>query len=915
MSAVRRLRSLLRISWVAPVLVGLLCFVIYNANFRQIGAGDSLPARYLPLILWKYGTFDLEANSRWIAHGHPMFPERNRPAGFAGKVQYLEPTVHWMARTRQHQLASLYPVVTPLLAAPLYLPAVMWLNEHGWEQPNIDRAAELMEKLSASILASIATVLMYLVLRREGGRWSLPLALAFAFGTNTWMISSQALWQHAGGELLVALALLLVVSPVTSLRLAILGCVCVLMAANRQPDALIAAAIGCFMIWRHGYRVMSWLAAGAAVPLALLLYFNLEFIGHLAGGYALGVAPGGKKFFHPGWTGIFGLLVSPTRGLLVFTPFLLFLPVGLRLRLREPATRGLAIALLAAVIAQLLLYSQADWRAGTSWGPRWLTDLLPILVWMLAPALLVLRPLARTLLLVTIAASVAVQAIGAFWYTKVSDELLFANPSQSVQAEWSFGNIPFVAELRHPLAPAELWHNAAGSIDRIGSKLNPRATDVPDLANGAPLEGWTLVDKRSPAQVLLLIDGIVVGWTGQFLIREDVTQGWPGASPSGWSLRANLQGVPPGRQMLQLAVRIGSRSDLRMVREQPVWVIAPGLPMDSAAESQKPIPASALDAMAARATALLRENQSERGYWLTTFTAGIRYEFPHQEMNTFLTAMLVDLLSPISRQVGLSDVIDRARAHLRAQIESNGLVRYHGLPDGPTIGTLGCIITPDADTTALAWRISGLGADDPRMRAMLEKLRHYRDIRGLYRTWLAPSWDYKNLDPGRDPDPTDIAIQLHVYLMLRKLDPPAAEKLCRALQRSWHDEDLWTYYAKAPLIPYLRTAEVDQLGCQLPLPTERLALPAPGQETWSEAARLLVKTASSPPNPDVQKAIDALLARLGEDDFAQLRSAPPLLYHNDTSATVSRFYWSQDFGYALWLRLYVAAHASRLPSP
>ena len=118
---------------------------------------------------------------------------------------------------------------------------------------------------------------------------------------------------------------------------------------------------------------------------------------------------------------------------------------------------------------------------------------------------------------------------------------------------------------------------------------------------------------------------------------------------------------------------------------------------------------------------------------------------------------------------------------------------------------------------------------------------------------LPPSRDYKNLDPGRDPDPTDIAIQLHVYLILRKLDPPAAEKLCQALQRFWNDEDLWTYYSKAPLIPYLRTAEVDQLGCQLPLPTERLALPSAGQEIWSEAARLLVETAAAPPNPDRAK--------------------------------------------------------------
>jgi hypothetical protein len=36
---------------------------------------------------------------------------------------------------------------------------------------------------------------------------------------------------------------------------------------------------------------------------------------------------------------------------------------------------------------------------------------------------------------------------------------------------------------------------------------------------------------------------------------------------------------------------------------------------------------------------------------------------------------------------------------------------------------------------------------------------------------------------------------------------------------------------------------------------------------------------------------------------------PPLLYHNDLSASVKRFYWSEDVGYALWLRLYEAAYA------
>ncbi|MEY4483744.1 MAG: hypothetical protein RL693_1196, partial [Verrucomicrobiota bacterium] len=313
-----------------PALLGLFCFLVYNANFRQIGAGDTLPARYLPLILWHNGTLDLKVNARLVAHGHSMTSMRDRPEDAENKVSYFEPCTYWMIRTRQHQLASLYPVVAPLLVAPFYLPAVLWLDENGWEQPQVGRVAEIMEKVSASILATIACIFMYLVLRRECNRWSLPLALVFAFGTNTWMISSQALWQHGPAEVLIALALLLVVSKTSPVRVILLGAVCVLITANRPPDGLIAGAFVLFTVWSR-WRNALWLLIGAAVPLGALLYYNLDFIGHIAGGYALGKPP--ENFFQPGWTGLAGLLVSPSRGLLIFSPFLIFIPVGLIQRL------------------------------------------------------------------------------------------------------------------------------------------------------------------------------------------------------------------------------------------------------------------------------------------------------------------------------------------------------------------------------------------------------------------------------------------------------------------------------------------------------------------------------------------------------------------------------------------------------
>lgn len=872
-----------RSAWLAPLLLGILCFGVYNANFRTIGSGDTLSARYQPLLLWHDGTLSLQGHERLVAHGHPV----DKPAKNAEPNDRTSTYAYWMIATRDGETVSLYPVITPLLVAPLYLPAALYLEHDGWRQPMLDRVAEVMEKLSASLLASLAVVVLFLVLRREGTRWALPLALLFGLGTNTWMISSQALWQHGAGELLVALALWFALGRASPASRAALGAVCVLMAANRPPDALIAIGFGLFVLASRRHIV--WLAVGAVPVAAVVLFYNVAVLGSVTGGYGLTPPSAAHALF--GWDvwGLPALLVSPTRGLLVFAPFFVFLLIGLRARLRDPETRVLALTLGLAVLAQLALYSQADWRAGASWGPRWLTDLLPILIWMLAPAPQLLRPVVRKVFVATCVFAVAVQAIGAFWYTKVSDERIFAGDPSSKAAAWKPANTPFVVEARHRPAAPDLLCGAAGSVDVVEPGWSGRGRPV--LRSGAIVQGWALACRRTPAQVLVLVDGVVVGSATTFLDRSDVVETMDVKAPSGWQLVADTEGITPGPHVLQLAVRHTLRSDLRVVREVDVTVARP----------------PRLDELASRAAKRVRDDQAPAGYWLTEFTEAPTFASARPEMNTYLTSLLVDVLAPLPASDGLEPSVDRARRHLRDQIEPDGLVRYHGLPDAPGIGTLGCVITPDADDTALAWRLSGLGASDPRVPGMLATLADFRDTDGLYRTWLAKRADYQCLDPGQNPNPRDLGIQMHVYLMLRTFDPPAARQLCAAIQRSVADPDHWVYYAKAPTVPYLRMAELSSLGCRLtPSADVLVARQVPGQDIWSELAMRLVTDAATPGARD-REGDRRLLERLSAADFAAIRQTPPLLYHNDLTATVPRYYWSPTVGYALWLRLYEAS--------
>lgn len=873
----------------AALLLFLACLLIYNANLRGIGAGDSLAARYLPLGIWRHGTLRLDPIARLAAHGHAWRESWSKPLG---EGRFFEPWAYWIAPTRGHHLAAFYPIVAPVVVTPLYLPAVLYLHLRGWEPWRVDWVAAVMEKLSASLLAAIAVVLVYRLLKRDAGAWALPLAVAFAFGTNTWMISSQALWQHGMGEVLVALALLLVTSPLTPARCAALGAVCIALAANRPPDALIAAVVALYAVW-SARRTAVWLLAGAAAPLALLLVYDASVVGNLAGGYwALPAWRMHSFMAHSALIGLPSLLLSPMRGLLVFSPFLGFVPIGLARRLRRPDTKVLAALLALAVVAQLVVYAKGDWRAGTSFGPRWTTDLLPILMWMLAPAVPLMRVPARVALVVAAVAAIAVQTISASWYAATSDQILFTSGDGWPRQAWRIANAPFVAELRHPRQRGDLLCAVRGYFDHVGDAPLAATDPAPAIGTGTRLQGWALACGRTPAQIVLLADGRIVGHAERFERRADVAAAMGTTAASAWSVEADTLGLAPGEHVLQLAVRAEPLGDHRIVSERRV-VVTPDI-----------------SALAQRAAARVREHQSAEGYWLTAFTAGTRFEHPGQEMNTFLTSMLVDLLTPVAKDHGLEDMLEKARRHLAAQIEADGLVRYHGLPDGPGIGTLGCAITPDADDTALVWRIVRPPANDPRRAPMLRILKGYRDGRGFYRTWLAPRERFQCLDPGRDADPADATIQMHVLLMLAETDNAAARSLCQPLARSIGDESLWVYYARAPLVPFLRTADLQRIGCTVEIPRARLT-PVDGQERWMEAARLLVQLQEESPVPTAngQQRVQTLLADLSRDDFAALRRTPPLLYHNDLTATVSRYYWSEDFGYALWLRLYAAAGA------
>jgi hypothetical protein len=378
--------------------LAVVCLAVYNVNLRQVSSQDTIPARILPVAIVLDRTLTLD---RFF---------RDQPAG--------QPLPYWVQRVGDHYVSS-YPLPPPLLAVPVYAgPIALWGGD-SWALIN------LLAKLAASLIASLTVALVYLALAELTARpAALAIAAVYAFATSTWSVSSQGLWGHGTAGLFQALAIW---SAARSHRdgraFAVAGVSLGLMVATRPITAPIAAALLAFLLaqrWRAGVAA-GGLAALAALP---FVAYNLATFGTWDGGYAKMHADFAADGFQGTWEtplvqGLAGLLVSPSRGLLVYSPVLVVASWGAVHALTRRTDAALYRYLAGGVVVFLLVLGHYSvWFGGASFGPRLLTDCLPALVvcaGAVASRVAASRVL-RAVALALVAWSVAVQAIGAFYF-------------------------------------------------------------------------------------------------------------------------------------------------------------------------------------------------------------------------------------------------------------------------------------------------------------------------------------------------------------------------------------------------------------------------------------------------------------------------------------------------------------------
>src|ERR1039457_2560725 len=306
---------------------------------------------------------------------------------------------------------NLYPIGVPVLALPLVfllkIKAAFWgplLPKTGplFAQPAIaaffagDFVAghSLVELWCASTFGAIAVWLEYRIASRFlPRRQAVWLALLFAFGTAEWSVASRNLLQHGLTVLLLSAALYSALAAREQpSRIRFAGLALALASTVRPSNAISAAVFTLYVAIHYRRSLASFLlwTLPAAVP---YLAYNLVVQHSLIPLYARS-----SPERYPAFAGVAMHLFSPSRGLFVFTPIIVFSVAGMILAWRLRWCWPLAPYLAAIVVLHTALIVSI-WP-GHGYGPRYFADITHLLVLFLIPAILYWRTMrgpARTM--------------------------------------------------------------------------------------------------------------------------------------------------------------------------------------------------------------------------------------------------------------------------------------------------------------------------------------------------------------------------------------------------------------------------------------------------------------------------------------------------------------------------------------
>lgn len=293
-----------------------------------------------------------------------------------------------------------FPIGTPLLGVPFVFVAdklsgplfsINNLSEYlGEHRPYTDPIVQDIERFSASFIVVLTVIFIFFIAQRYlGVSRATLLALVFSFGTSAWSTASRALWQHGPSMFMLTVAvyiILLARDKPSLIQFSSIPLACSYIVRPTNSVSILLLTILVLVQHRRYFLQYCFWASVVAIPFLLHNYSIYgDFLSPYYSPQRIARSP---HFFHA----LIGNLFSPSRGLLIFSPVLLFSTYGGILKIKRRDWKGLDFCLAGIVILHWIAISSfPHWYGGYSVGPRLFADVLPYLTILLMPVIAELK--------------------------------------------------------------------------------------------------------------------------------------------------------------------------------------------------------------------------------------------------------------------------------------------------------------------------------------------------------------------------------------------------------------------------------------------------------------------------------------------------------------------------------------------
>jgi hypothetical protein len=393
-------------------------------------------------------------------------------------------TPFYLKKVNGHYLSA-FPIITPLIAAPIYaVPFYLDKLNVTWEN------LAILGHITGAFIVSLSGLVLLSICKRYLGleeRKAILLTSIYLFGTINFAMLSQAMWQHGTVELFSLLALLFLFQkqwffmalslglailsrPTAGILLPFFGLLCVQVLAKENSETIFASTKRRVQVFlANSLKFLAKAALGMYLPFAFFSWYTNKFYADISNnGYASQFL---TSWLSPFPEGFLGMWLSPSKGILIYSPVLVFSLVGLYLVFKNSNWKkeeNFKYIVFGAIFIMhtLILSLWKHWYGGWGFGYRMASDVIPFMVLCIVPFLnsslfsLTDRSLTITKIFwITFVFSILVQLFGIAFFDGIW-HAAYDRGFRNTEWLWSLKDSEFVFNVRRVLVKLGLLKQA-----------------------------------------------------------------------------------------------------------------------------------------------------------------------------------------------------------------------------------------------------------------------------------------------------------------------------------------------------------------------------------------------------------------------------------------------------------------------